>query len=94
MLCLAAWAAFGSGCSTVGIGDAFNSDLGSATYGRGELRSVERATVGEAWKATVGSVREMGYAIEKEQKFDKGRQMDVLGAPARSPSRSYSPSSL
>ena len=77
-------AALQTGCSTFSLSDSGNSDLGSASYGRGELRSVERVSLGTAWKATLGSVRDLGYAIGNQDKESLYAQLDATGMGDRS----------
>lgn len=77
-------AALQTGCSMLSLADSGNSDLGSASYGRGELRSVERVWLGAAWKATLGSVRDLGYAIDKQEKESAYGEIEATGMGDRS----------
>jgi hypothetical protein len=76
--------ALSTGCSTFSLSDPGNSDLGSASYGRGELRSVERVSLGTAWKAVLGSAHDLGFAIGQQEKESLYAQLEAVGMGDRS----------
>ena len=70
-----------TGCSL--MRDTENTDLGSPTYGHGELRSIEQVSLGTAWRAALGSVQELGFAIELKQKDSRSARLEVTGTGHR-----------
>lgn len=76
-------AALNTGCSIFSLNDASNSDLGSPTYGRGELRSVEHSSLGTVWKAALGGSRELGFTIDKQNKDSRVAYLEATGMSDR-----------
>jgi hypothetical protein len=72
-----------SGCSIFSLSDSSNSDLGSPTYARGELRSVEHSSLGMVWKGAQGGARELGFTIVKSSKDSRTAQLEATGMSDR-----------
>lgn len=71
------------GCSMFSLSDSANSDLGSATFSGGELRSWEHASFGTTWNAVTGGIRELGFTINKEQKSGNSGVVEATGMSDR-----------
>jgi hypothetical protein len=71
---------FITGCAAAVVGAGAGAGIGAYAYSKGELKSVEAASIDKVWKAVEKTVEEMGFVVEVKSKDALTGILEARGA--------------
>jgi len=69
-----------TGCAAALVGAGAGAGVGAYAYSKGELKSVETASVDKVWKAVEKTVDEMGFVVQSKSKDALAGIVEAQGA--------------
>lgn len=73
-------AVFFSGCVAAAVGVGAGAGAGTYAYVKGEMKSVEQATLEKTWSAVEKTVKEMGFIVESQSHDALAGTIEARGA--------------
>jgi ATP:corrinoid adenosyltransferase len=67
-----------SGCAAAVVGA--GAGVGTYAYAKGEMKSVEQATMDKAWNAVEKTVKDMGFVVESQSHDALISEIEARGA--------------
>jgi hypothetical protein len=68
------------GCALLLIGGGAAAGAGTVAYIKGELRTTQEISFERAWNATIGALKELGFAITQDEKDTLSGMIVARGA--------------